>query len=224
MTSASTRKITRNYDYILKGHTLERTDCSKYLGVDIASDLNWKNHINRITKKGNNMLGFLRRNLKTNNKQTKTNAYFTLVRPHLEYCSSVWNPHAVEQTNSIEKVQRRAARYVMNNYQQRSSVTAMIEELEWPSLERRRTTGQLTMLYKIINNTVDIPTTPYFTYNRSRTRANHIHKINHIGTKTDTFKYSFFPRTVPLWNMLPAAVAEAPSLVSFKRELSAHSF
>ena len=37
------------------------------------------------------------------------------------------------------------------------------------------------------------------------------HKLN---------KYSFFPRTIPFWNSLPASIAEAPDLVSFKGELS----
>ena len=32
-------------------------------------------------------------------------------------------------------------------------------------------------------------------------------------TSTDCFKFSFFPRTIPVWNRLPAAAAEAPSLV-----------
>jgi hypothetical protein len=42
--------------------------------------------------------------------------------------------------------------------------------------------------------------------------------------RTDTLKFSFFPRTVPTWNMLPATVAEAPDLVSFKRGLASLQF
>ena len=109
----STRKRKKNqliFDYSLKKHTLERTSCTKYLGVDISADLSWKKLITRTTTKANNMLGFIRRNIKTNNRTIKTNAYFTQVRPHLEYCSTVWNPHHKEQVNKIEMVQRRAAR------------------------------------------------------------------------------------------------------------------
>ena len=63
------------YPYQLKGHTLEVQDTTKYLGVDLQSMLSWKNHIDRITKKSNSMLGFLRRNLKSTCVETKTNAY-----------------------------------------------------------------------------------------------------------------------------------------------------
>ena len=106
-------------------------------------------------------IGFLRRNLKTSNGRVKSNAYFTLVRPHLEYCSSVWNPHTADLSTKIEQVQRRAARYVSNDYQQKSSVTAMLQKLQWETLESRRTKGQLTMLYKTLNDLVDIQPAEY---------------------------------------------------------------
>ncbi|KAL8577903.1 hypothetical protein ACOMHN_011899 [Nucella lapillus] len=105
-----------SYDYQLKGHVLARLTTAKYLGVDISSDLSWKHYIDRSAKKANNMLGFLKRNLKTPDRTTKCNAYFALVRPHLEYCSSVWNPHTANLTKKIEAVKRRAARYVTSDY------------------------------------------------------------------------------------------------------------
>jgi hypothetical protein len=38
-------------------------------------------------------------------------------------------------------VQRRAARYVQNNYHNTSSVTSMIDTLGWPTLAERRLAG-----------------------------------------------------------------------------------
>ena len=43
---------------------------------------------------------------------------------------------------------------------------------------------------------------------------------NRDPTVTDYYKNSFFPKTIRLWNTLPATFAEAPGLVPFKRELS----
>ena len=208
------------FDYKLKGHILEYDNTTKYLGVDLTTDLSWNTHISRITKKANCMLGFLKRNLQTSNKQLKSNAYYTLVRPHLEYCSSIWNPHTLENRNLIEAVQRRAARYVCNRYERTDSVTQMLQELEWDPLDTRRTKTQLTMFYKILNNIVDIQPDLYLNKAYSRTRSNHSLKFQHFSSRTDTFKFSFFPRVVPIWNSLPSTAAEAPSLVSFKRELN----
>ena len=102
------------YSYHLKGHVLELQDFTKYLGVDIQLSLSWKTHIDRITKKSNSMLGFLRRNLRSCSEETKANAYFSMVRSKLEYCSSVWSPHHKDQIHKIEMVQRRAAQYTTN--------------------------------------------------------------------------------------------------------------
>ena len=214
----------RSYAYTLKGHTLEQEHSSKYLGVDLTSQLSWDIHINRITKKASSMLGFVRRNLKIANKNTKTNAYFTLVRPHLEYCCSVWSPHRKEQIKLIETIQRQSARYVCNVYERTESVSALLDQLNWDSLATRRTKIQLTFLYKIIHNHVDIPPDPYLTPGHTRTRSNHKYKFRQISASKDYFKFSFFPRTIPIWNSLPAPVAEAPSLVQFKRGLKPLTF
>jgi len=73
------------HTYLLKGATLTVDKSTKYLGVDIHSTLSWNTNIDRTTKKANNMLGFLRRNLRHSFQATKVNAYKTLVLPHLEY-------------------------------------------------------------------------------------------------------------------------------------------
>jgi len=117
------------FQYQLKGTTLAEESSTKYLGVDFQSNLSFKNHVNRISKKANNMLGFLRRNLESANQKTKTDAYTTMVRSNLEYCSSVWNRLQQDQTRQLEIVQRRAARFALNRYHNTSSVSSMLEQL-----------------------------------------------------------------------------------------------
>ena len=212
------------FKYKLKGHILESTTSTKYLGINISSNLSWTQHIDKCTKKANSVLGFIRRNIKTNNRDIKTTAFKALVRPHLEYCCSTWSPYTDKDIRKIEMVQRRAARYVTNRHHNTSSVTEMINELGWETLECRRQKIQLTLLYKIINNLVDIPASDYLARAPSRLRANHKFKYRHLSSKSDCLKYSFFHKTIPVWNSLPAAVAEAPSLASFKQGLTPLSF
>jgi len=72
-----------------------------------------------ICKKANkakNSLRFIRRNVKTHNKQLKEAAYRTYVCPQVEYCSTIWHPWQKHLTHRIEMVQRSAARYVQNDY------------------------------------------------------------------------------------------------------------
>ena len=86
---------------------LELQDTTKYLWVDLQSSLAWKNHIDRVCKKANSTLGFLRRNLKAGTEDTKANANFCMVRRNLDCWCSVWHPHHKDQ--KVEMVQRRAA-------------------------------------------------------------------------------------------------------------------
>ena len=134
------------------------------------------------------MIGFLQRNLRVSNRDTKASAYFTLVRPNIEYCASVRNPYTDQGKRKIEMVQTRSARYVTNKYRNMSSVTDLLDELNWESLESRRTKIQLTLLYKIMNGMVDIPTSPYVTQASARTRLSHTEKLRHISSRTDAYK------------------------------------
>ena len=135
--------------YFMHNQELESVDAAKYLGVTISKDLSWNTHINNITSTANKTLGFVKRNVVTRNKDIKTMAY-SLVRPQVEYASPVWSPYTKENINKIEKVQRRAARWVSNGYSSYSSVTDMLSNLGWRSLENRRTDTRLSMFYKIV--------------------------------------------------------------------------
>ena len=65
---------------MLKGHHLQaETNPSKYLSVDISNNLDWKPRIDRITKKSNSILGFLRHNRRISSQETKTLAYIVLL-------------------------------------------------------------------------------------------------------------------------------------------------
>ena len=212
------------FKYSLKGQDLEAFNTAKYLGVDLSNNLSWNSHIDRTAKKANSMLGFLRRNLRINNSDTKTAAYKTLVRPNLDYCASVWSPYTATGKQKIEMVQRRAARYATNRYHNTSSVTDMLQDLDWESLESRRVKIQLTLLFKVIQDLENISAAAYLMPASTRTRANHTKKLRQISSRSDAYKFSFFPRTIPVWNSLPATVAEAPDLVSFKQGLSTLTF
>jgi hypothetical protein len=83
---------------------------------------------------------------------------------------------------------------------------------------------QLVMLFKIINDLVDIPSSNYLIPANSKTRPNYSKKMQQYHTRSDVFKYSFFPRTTRNWNQFPDTIAETPDLVSFKQVLSSVTF
>jgi hypothetical protein len=126
------------HQYLLHGQVLESVSNAKYLGLDLSTDLNFNTHISRVTSNANRTLGFIKRNITTTNQKVRELAYKTLVRPQVEYVSTVWSPHTKSNIKKVEMVQRRAIRWVKSDYSPLSSVTAMQEDLGWRSLEHRR--------------------------------------------------------------------------------------
>ena len=137
-------------------------DSAKHLGVTISKDLSWNTHINNITASENRTLGFVKRNIRTKSKEVRSLAYNSLVRPQVEYASSIWSPYTKENINKIEMLQRRAARWVCNDYPPCSSVTEMLDNLGWWSLELRRYDAPIAMFYKIVCGLAAIPVPSYF--------------------------------------------------------------
>ena len=129
-------------------------DHCKYLGITIQSDLKWSNHIHNVTAKANRTLSLLRRNLKSVSQSLRETAYFTLVRPQLEYVAAVWSPWLNKDIVEIEKINRRAIRFICNNYSYTESVTSMMELWGWEKLEDKRYKISLCLLYKIIHGQV----------------------------------------------------------------------
>ena len=139
------------YDYTMRGSKLEIVDSYPYLGVTISSNLKWNDQVNNVIKSITIDGHAIRRNILMCSKDTKSMTYNTLVRPHLEYASSVWDPYTDELVEANEKVQRRAARFLKSGYRRTSSVGTMINELKWTSTAARRqqtdlllSTGQYT--------------------------------------------------------------------------------
>lgn len=194
-------------------------DSAKYLGVTISKDLSWNNHINNITASANRTLGFVKRNIRTKSKEVRSLAYNSLVRPQVEYASSVWSPYTKENINKIEMLQRRAARWVCNDYSPYSSVTEMLDNLGWRSLELRRYDARIAMFYKIVYGLVAIPVPSYFERPTVQTR-HHPLAYRQIHSSVCYYYYSFFPMSVILWNKLPADLVLDSDLDSFKSRVS----
>ena len=133
--------------YTLEGTDLENVESIKYLGVTITSDFRWNTHVSNVCTGANRTLGFLRRNLYSCPQEVKEAAYKGLVRPVLDYGSSVWDPPGVVLQEELESVQKRAA-----------SMTGILGQLKWESLKKRRKDNRLILLYKGLKGKTSVPT------------------------------------------------------------------
>jgi hypothetical protein len=108
-----------------------------------------------------------------------------------------------------------------NNYDYSSSVTTMLENLKWQPLEERRMNTRLCLLYKAVNGLVAIPVQQYLIpLNRPSRHSNSL-SFQLFSTRHDYFKYSFSPRTVVQWNLLPDATVKASTCDAFRACIAA---
>ena len=219
MNIARTRNhLTHNYS--LNNHILKTVTREMYMVITISNDLNWSTHINTITNKFNSKLGFLRRNLSRCPQKLKETAYLSLDRPTLEYAASVWDPHLIKDRNSLEAVQRKAAIFVYGDYRWRASPTHMLETLGWENLEARLRDSRLNIMYNITHNITSVSAEELgMVAADGRTKANHHFKFRAMGAVTAQLHGSFVARTIPEWNRLPVAAADAVSPTSFQSKL-----
>ena len=175
------KRIPINFNYTLDGKLISRVASATYLGISISDNLSWNKHCDFICKKANSTLDLLRRILSGCTPEVKSTAYLTLVRPKLEYASCVWNPHTQCNINKIEMVQRRAARFVHNDYSRFTHVSPLIKALGWDSLEYRRLTNQVFTFYKIYTGLVGISLPPEVVCNTRASRLPNCARLRVVG-------------------------------------------
>ena len=129
-----------------------------------------------------------------------------LVRPILEYATQVWDPHQQNLIYKLEMVQRRAARWVQSDYSVKSSVTtAMLDNLNWTTLEQRRKASRLSLFHKITHQQEPVLQIPnYFLPRSTRTRQYHPLRLILPVANTTKYQMNYFYRTIKEWNNLPS--------------------
>ena len=196
--------------YSIHGQQLQITSNTKYLGVTIDRKLSWNPHIDSVTQKANNSTAFLRRNLSSCPKEVKATCYKSLVRPQLEY---------MRQQYGIRLQRPTYPRLKQYN-----------EGLLVLSLE---TTGERAVSPPCYNtwdgwtsrHVDSMPKPPwctalYFHHTGTHTRG-HASRFLQPFTTVNSYRDSFFPSGIRLWNSLPVSLIDAPSLEVFQTRMVA---
>ena len=113
-------------------------------------------------------------------------------------------------------VQNKAARYVHQDWQRTSSVTAMKDSLGWLPLQNRRLVNRLTFMHKTIHGQHGYILPPYVDKPKRPTRTHRKYNYNLIRAQTDAYLYSYLPKTIKAWNSLPNNISNTTDIDSFR--------
>lgn len=220
----SNKKRPLPFTYASDNVTLTHVAEFKYLGVTLTTNLKWHKHVETICNKALRKLWYLRRTLSNSTKECKLTAYKTLVRPILEYGSVVWSPHHKHDKAKLESVQKKAVRFIFRRYDRQFSPTSHAHDLSLQSLEHRRNCDRVILLHKIVHTSTCVLAPISFVAPSARcTRRSDPLNIVPFRSNLDCFKFSFFPRTVELWNELDGCLRRLGA-AQFEKELRNNVF
>jgi len=99
------------YDYTLTDKSgasinIERVNTVTDLGVSVDNELSFSQHVYDNINMAYKMVGIIKRVFLCLTKDSFLILFKSLVRPHLEYAHSVWNPYKRGLITDIEKVQK----------------------------------------------------------------------------------------------------------------------
>ena len=140
-----------------------------------------------------------------------------MVRLQLEYGAEAWNPYTSGAAEGLEQVQKTAARFVNRDYRRSTSASWLVSQLCWDPLHTRRLLAQTTMLYRIHFQLVNISLPHFITPAPYISRRDHNLKLSVPEATIDSFKFSFYPRTIRIWNQIPATAVFAPTSAAFQK-------
>ena len=197
------------------------TKLEKDLGVHIDENLNFEQHIEKITKKAASRCANILKNFTFRSRDVLLPIFKSMVRPILEYANCAWNTELQKHKDEIESIQRSFTKNIFSvkklSYEQR------LENLKLPSLEYRRLRGDLIQTFKILRQFYDIKTVDslFQLTNNNRLRGHRLKLTKHHVNKTQ-YKNFFTNRIVNQWNHLPSHIIEADSVNSFKNKIDEH--
>jgi ribonucleases P/MRP protein subunit RPP40 len=203
---------------------LAKTNSEKDLGVVLNNKLKWNDHIDQSILKANAALGMLKRTFKFWNCKIFKQLYTAMVRPHLEYCSAVWNPHLKKDISKLERVQRRATKLVP--YIRDLPYEERLKKLDILSLEERRVRGDLIQFFKFYKgfNRVNwfhtmVPLHSLSAEGPAGATRGGEHRLVKQVTKLDHRANFLSNRVVNEWNKLPTEVVSSSTVNQFKNKL-----
>ena len=148
----------------------------------------------------------------------KKQLYISLIRSHFMYCSVIWRPCLIKHIQLIERVQRRATKYILNDYI--SDYKSRLIKLQILPLAYILELNDIMFFIRNLKHPHEgFNINNYISFASGDTRTSANHKLQHNRSSTNTMNNFYFNRLPRLWNALPVINPALDTLV-IKHKLS----
>ena len=159
----------------------------KDLGIIFTFNLNWSSHTEMIISWQYKILGLLRRTFHTSSEKQ---LYLSLVRSQLMYCSQLWRPNLIKDILCLERVQRRATKYILNDFS--SDYKSYLLKLNILPFMYIYKLNDILFFIKIANSpSPHFKIHHYITFSNSATRSSEDSKLLHIKCFSNSSRHLF---------------------------------
>ena len=219
LTISNKKDAINNPILMFKGQPIEEVNSHMYLGLRFSNNLRWKAHINDVSLKARKKLNFMSPLKMKVDRRSLEIMYRSFVQPSMEYAIVVWGGSYDCDIMKLESIHLDAMRLIVGATA-RSNIVNVREEMGGSTIQQRINDMSIVTLFKIINGIAP----PYLTSifddlsgNRNYTLRNS--NIRIPKCRLETFKKSFFPRSISLWNRLPEEARSMNSVELLKLKL-----
>ena len=195
--------------YTIGETTIPFMETQRDLGVTVTSNLSWSSQCDHVCAKAYRSLYVVRRNVPPNSPVSlRRQLYLALVKSHICYCCQLWRPHLIRDIQALERVQCRATKYILNDYnsdyKSRLLYLNMLPLMHWLDLQ------DLVFLVKCLKDPHDtIGIYRYINFvNSDRTRASTVNKLQHRFSRLSSTRHFYFVRIARLWNSIPVGIID----------------
>ena len=193
-----------------------------YLGLKFSYNLKWNDHIEDISVKATKRLNMMLPLKYKISRKTLEIMYKTLVQPVMEYAIVVWGGTFDTTLSKLEEINVSALRLI-SGATSNSNISNLYKETALNSFYQRRDIAMLKMFYKIKHNLAPdylAELLPPERYQVTQYSLRNNNTIEPPFARLETFKRSFIPYSIRLWNAAPDEIKNADSFNNLKKALT----
>lgn len=219
----NSRQNALQQNILIDGLPLVEKEFTKFLGVTIDSQLNWKNHIDRICTSASRGVGILNKLKHFFSRKTLYMLYNALVFPYMSYCNTVWGNSNKTQIQSLLLLQKRALRICTSSHYL-SHTDPFFYQLKTLKIDDVHTFQTAIFMFKFSKKLLPSTFQNIFTYNSNIHSYPTRHSLDiHLNNPKILLAHRSIRHHGPdIWNSLPDNIKLSSSLYSFKALMKKH--
>ena len=211
------------------GTAIEQVICQKLLGVTVDNELNFDKPMDSLVSKLGQRLGLLRKIKRFLPLKQRINYYKVMFKQVMLYGATVWAECSKDNLLRILRMQKRAARVILDADTRANSVT-LFKQLGWLAFHDEVKVNKCVLAYKRLNENCPAYISELLTTNHQKqSRSSGRYSNNNFVTPRYRLKTeggrSFLVTTCKLWNSLPQSIKTANiSTSTFRTQIIKHFY